>query len=107
MATTGSSVAELLRVMKRRGTALPLERIDSWYDHPGYLDALALRVKEALAKFAADAKPTLLVSAHGLPQHFIDDGDPYCEDIRVTIEGVRSRLPDLPHVLGYQSRVGP
>jgi ferrochelatase len=107
MATTGSSVAELLRVMKRRGLSLPLERIDTWYDHPGYLEAIARRVRDALAGFPSGARPTLLVSAHGLPQHFIDAGDPYCEHIDITVKGVLSRLPDLPHVLGYQSRVGP
>jgi ferrochelatase len=107
MATTGSSVAELQRVMKRRRTRLPLTRIDAWYDHPGYLDAIAHRVKVALEVHFPDARPTLLVSAHGLPKHFIDAGDPYCEHIRVTMEGVLARLPKLPHVLGYQSRVGP
>jgi len=107
IATTGSSVAELERVMRRRGTKLPLDRIDTWHDHPGYLDALALRVKEALARFKPDARPTILVSAHGLPKHFIEEGDPYLDHIRVTTEGVLRRLPDLPHVVGYQSRVGP
>ena len=107
MATTGSSATELARVMKQRGTKLQVDRIDTWYDHPGYLDALALRTREGLAKFGPDARPTLLVSAHGLPKHFIDAGDPYCEHIRITMEGLLRRLPELPYVLGYQSRVGP
>jgi ferrochelatase len=76
MATTGSSAGELARVMKRRRTKVPIDRIDTWYDHPGYLDALALRAREGLARFGPDAHPTLLVSAHGLPKHFIDAGDP-------------------------------
>ena len=107
MATTGSSAGELARVMKRRGTKLPLDRIDTWYDHPGYLDALAQRTRTALSVHFAGKRPTLLVSAHGLPKHFIEAGDPYCEHIRITMEGLLRRLPDLPHVLGYQSRVGP
>ena len=107
MATTGSSMAELVRVMRRRKTTLPLTRIETWYDHPGYLDALAGRVRGSLQTFPAGSRPMLLFSAHGLPKHFIEDGDPYCEQIAVTIEGVRARLPDLPHTIGYQSRVGP
>ncbi len=107
VATTGSSLAELERVMKRRGTKLPLDRIESWYDFPGYLEALALRAREGLARFQPGARPTILISAHGLPKQFIDDGDPYCEHIRVTIEGLLGRLPELPHIVGYQSRVGP
>jgi len=107
LATTGSSVAELTRVMKRRGTKLPLERIDTWYDHPGYLDALAHRARVALEVHFNGSRPTILVSAHGLPKQFIEDGDPYLDHIKVTTEGVLRRLPDLPHVVGYQSRVGP
>lgn len=107
VATTGSSMAELLRVMKRRKTRMPLTRIESWYDQPAYLDALASRVRACLDTFPSGSRPTLLFSAHGLPKHFIDDGDPYCEHIRVTLEGIRARLPELPWTLGYQSRVGP
>ena len=107
VATTGSSVAELLRVMKRRRTKLPLERVDQWYDHPAYIDAMVLLTREALAKFPPGASPTLLVSAHGLPRHFIDAGDPYCDHIKTTMERVLAQLPKLPHTLAYQSRVGP
>ena len=107
IATTGSSVNELVRVMKRRKTLLPLDRIDAWYNQPGYMDALAQRARAALATFPPDAKPTLLVSAHGLPQHFIDSGDPYCTHIKVTMKGLLERLPAMPSVLAYQSRVGP
>jgi ferrochelatase len=107
VATTGSSAAELGRAMKRNKIKLPLDSIETWYDHPGYLDALAHRTRTALERHFPDRRPTLLVSAHGLPKHFIDAGDPYCDHIRITMEGLLKRLPDLPHVLGYQSRVGP
>ena len=107
VATTGSSVAELQRAMKRSGTRLPLDVVDRWHDHPGYIQALALRAQAALGGFPQGARPTILVSAHGLPQHFIDAGDLYCDHIQTTMKAVLARLPDFPHVLGYQSRVGP
>ena len=107
MATTGSSMAELRRVMARRGTKLPLTTIETWYDHPGYLDALAARARDGLAGFAAGVRPTLLFSAHGLPKHFIDAGDLYCDHIEATMNAVLSKFPEHPHVLAYQSRVGP
>lgn len=110
MATTGSSLAELRRAMRRRRTALPLEAIESWYDHPGYLDAMAACARRAIAALPAGAEPTILVSAHGLPQHFIDAGDPYCDHIRATMNGIFARLPEtasMPKRLAYQSRVGP
>ena len=110
VATTGSSLAELRRALKRRRSSLPLEAIESWYDHPGYLDAMAACARRALADVPAGASPTILVSAHGLPQHFIDDGDPYCDHIQATMAGMFARLPEtaaMPKVLAYQSRVGP
>ncbi len=106
-ATTGSSLAELKRVMGRRGVRLPLDVIDRWYDHPGYIEALVLRTRAALAAFPEGVRPTILVSAHGLPQHFIDAGDPYCDHIAATMRAILARVPLLPNVLGYQSRVGP
>lgn len=116
VATTGSSVAELRRVLKRRGSKLPLETIEAWYDHPGYLDALAAPLRQAMGALprgtshAPGTKPTLLISAHGLPQHFIDDGDPYCDHIKATMAGLLARVPETagcPTILAYQSRVGP
>lgn len=110
IATTGSSVAELRRVLARRGSRLPLETIEAWYDHPAYLDAMAAPLRDALAALPSGTKPTILVSAHGLPQHFIDDGDPYCDHVKATMEGMLARVPEaggLPVALGYQSRVGP
>jgi ferrochelatase len=107
IATTGSSVNELVRAMKRRRIEMPLDRIDAWYNHAGYLDAMAARARDALAKFPDGATPTVLVSAHGLPRHFIDAGDPYCDHVKVTMQAVLDRLPRLPATLAYQSRVGP
>jgi ferrochelatase len=107
IATTGSSLAELRRRMKRRGSRLRLDVVDRWYDHPGYIDSLVRRARAALDQFPAGAAPTLLVSAHGLPQHFIDAGDPYCDHIQATMRAVLAQLPPLPHALAYQSRVGP
>jgi ferrochelatase len=107
IATTGSSVNELLRAMRRRKMMIPIDRIDAWYNHAGYLDAMAARARNALETFPRDATPTILVSAHGLPKHFIEAGDPYCGHIKVTMKGILERLPRLPATLAYQSRVGP
>jgi ferrochelatase len=107
IATTGSSVAELRRALRRRRMEHPLETIESWYDHPAYIDAMVARAHEAMTRVPPGKTPTILVSAHGLPQHFIDDGDPYCDHIRATMDAILARLPDCPHVLAYQSRVGP
>jgi ferrochelatase len=53
-------------------------------------------------------RAVVLFSAHGLPQKFIDQGDPYVAHIQTTRQGILQRL-DLPNrqLLAYQSRTGP
>jgi ferrochelatase len=102
-ATTGSSVSDLLRAMGRTGVLVKLALVDRYPDHPGYLDALAEKVREALRP-----ETTVLFSAHGLPERLVRSGDPYVREVERTVAGVRARLPaGTPWRLGFQSRVGP
>ncbi|HDS74579.1 MAG TPA: ferrochelatase, partial [Firmicutes bacterium] len=111
IATTGSSINELQRVIERDfASDFEITYITEWPELPGYLDALAAKIESALKEVSEDRrdKVTLLFSAHGLPVDFIDRGDPYIEHIETTIDGVMSRLERKPPwCLAYQSRVGP
>jgi ferrochelatase len=111
-ATTGSSERELARVLERpewRGR-FRVSGVDRYPEEPAYLDALAATVRESLAGFPAETRDgvVLLFSAHGLPQRFVDAGDPYVAETRATVRGVLERL-GVPnrHALAYQSRTGP
>jgi ferrochelatase len=111
-ATTGSSERELARVLARpewRGR-FRVSGVDRYPEEPAYLDALAATVRESLAAFPADRRDAvvLLFSAHGLPQRFVDAGDPYVAETQATVRGVLARL-GVPnrHALAYQSRTGP
>jgi ferrochelatase len=112
-ATTGSSRREFDRVLAKRvwqSFRFEVTHIDRYADDDRYLDAMAERVMEAWREIPADrrASTVLLFSAHGLPQKFIDAGDPYINDIEATRRGILSRV-NLPCrcVLAYQSRTGP
>ena len=108
--TTGSSEAELRRVLDDRAPGLELSVIRSWCDHPSYLDAQAQLVDEMLAELPADQvdRSLLVFSAHGLPQGIVDRGDPYLEEVAATVEGVTDRLKSpTEHVVAYQSKAGP
>jgi ferrochelatase len=76
----------------------------------GYLDAMAARVRKALASLpAARAREAfVLYSAHSLPMKIVEKGDPYPKEIEATVAGIRARLgiPN-PWALSFQSRVGP
>jgi ferrochelatase len=109
-ATTGSSEAELRRLLADRGPQTELVVIRSWCDHPSYLDVQAQLVDELLDELPDDrlAEALVVFSAHGLPQGVVDAGDPYTEEIEATVAGVVGRLRrPVHHVIAYQSRTGP
>lgn len=109
-ATTGSSVKDFQQVQAQVYPELKCTYIESWYDWPPYLDALAECVREGLERVEVQENappPTLLFSAHALPQKFIDRGDLYQKHVEQTVAGVMERVGDLPWEIGYQSRSGP
>lgn len=108
-ATTGSSVKDFERAAKSIHPGLEYRVIQEWYDWPGYLDALAARVREGLEQFheLSRNETLILFSAHALPQKFIDRGDPYLDHVLCTVRGVMERLDGNPWKVGFQSRTGP
>lgn len=112
-ATTGSSMREFLRTIDRpewRALNLDVTHVDRYAADPCYLDAMSENVIAAWERIPAGlrAETVLLFSAHGLPQKFIDEGDPYVDDIEATRLGILARLPfTAREVLAYQSRTGP
>ena len=112
-ATTGSSRNEFDRVLaspRWKDSRFAVTHIEHYAADPLYLDALAATVRDAWDRIPEPrrARTVLLFSAHGLPQRFIDEGDPYVEHIDATRFGVLERL-DLPNrqLLAFQSRTGP
>lgn len=106
-ATSGSSFNELERVRTLSPPLLEVLRIDPFYSHPLYIAALVDKIAEALSGFSDRKQVQLLFSAHGLPQSFIDSGDPYLDQIRATVGLVMEQFGDLCHHLAFQSRAGP
>ena len=87
-----------------------MTHIDRYPADPRYLDAMSDTVARAWDTIPANRRQdtVLLFSAHGLPQKFIDGGDPYADHIEATRRGILERVK-LPNrqVLAYQSRTGP
>lgn len=108
-ATTGSSVNDFRHTAARVYPALRYRVIESWYDWPGYLAALAGRVRAGLESFHELVRDEVQIvfSAHALPQKFIDRGDPYLDQVLATVKGVMAEFGERPWHLGFQSRSGP
>lgn len=106
-ATAGSGINELERVLALSGMKLELNYIRNFHDHPLYISALAEKVELGLSGFADRGKVQLVFSAHGLPQSFIDSGDPYLDQIQTTVRLTMERFGEISHHLAFQSRAGP
>ncbi len=88
-----------------RSIPVDVARIDSWKDDPGYLDTLEAKIRAGLARFAARgaAEVDLILTAHSLPSRILEWGDPYPDELQVTVRALKVRFPDLRSHLAYQS----
>lgn len=112
VATTGSSLNRLREVTAHYG--IETYTVLSWFDHPLYIDALVQSVVEGMKTFGGTSAAShltppgvhVLFSAHSLPMKFIEEGDPYVDQIKGTIDAVVRKI-DMPWSLSYQSKSGP
>jgi ferrochelatase len=102
--TSGSSISEFRKAASRYGMEIII--VDSWHNHPLYIEALVDVIKRGLASFERESNPHILFSAHSLPQKIIDQGDPYVDQTVETIREIEKLLPITWH-LSYQSKSGP
>ncbi len=115
ISTSGSSFRELKRLRQADPAfdRLPLRCIRSWYDHPGYIAAMAGLISGQIRAAAVPDQAHIFFSAHGVPKSYVEEaGDPYQREIEACVALIMQRLQlDLgfanPHTLAYQSRVGP
>jgi ferrochelatase len=78
-----------------------------YYDDPDYIDALAVSIDAHLATLPF--QPELIVASfHGMPQKYIDKGDPYQAQCIATTDALRKRmgLDASKLLLTFQSRFG-
>jgi len=115
ISTSGSSFRELQRLRNTDPafSRLPIRCIRSWYDHPGYIQALADLIACEITACEDPASAHIFFSAHGVPKSYVEDaGDPYQLEIVACSKLILQRLQQQlahsnPFTLAYQSRVGP
>ena len=79
--------------------------IKDWHLLPGYLEALAQRVRAALDRFpeCERAQVPVVFSAHSLPERILEMNDPYPDQLHATVKAVVQSLGEQPHAFAYQS----
>jgi ferrochelatase len=83
-----------------------LYRVEQYYDHPLWVEAVASSIREYRELNGAAEK--LIFSLHGIPERYVAQGDPYQDQCRKSVQAIVAALGlnDDEWLLTYQSRVG-
>ncbi|MBN2226133.1 MAG: ferrochelatase [candidate division Zixibacteria bacterium] len=106
-ATRGSIAHDLQKAVQRPEANNKIDVIEPYYDHPLYIKATVDLLHRALEKIDRDRPFRTVFTAHALPQSYIDNGDPYREQIDKTIALVLDQVALDNPVTSFQSKVGP
>lgn len=112
LTTTKGSLDRTRRAVARFAPAAELEEIQSWPDHPLFLQAHAELIRETMKHFHVHDKDTeihLVFSAHSIPEKLVTaEGDPYKSEMEKTVAGVIAASQwKGPWTLAWQSKLGP
>lgn len=105
-ATTASTFDAVTAELQTWRWIPELRFINKYHRHPGYIKALAASIREYQSQHG---QPQLLVmSYHGVPQRYLDNGDPYHCECHVTSRLVAEELglSKEQYKVTFQSRFG-
>lgn len=110
--TVESSVKDWRRAAAKAGLTAPTRTVCCYPTQPGWIEAQADLLSDALKGFDQGKPLRVLFSAHGLPKKVIAGGDPYQWQVEQTAQAVVDALQPaqrdgLDWLVCYQSRVGP
>lgn len=106
-ATTGS-IARLFQNRLKPEAVKKLKWVKSYPSHPAFIAVTQKAIRDFLeAQHLIEEETFFFFSAHGLPQEFIDEGDLYGYECRLSYENVLKGFPKAVGILAYQSKFGP
>jgi len=105
--TSATANDAAFRALMKMNWQPSIRTVPAYFEHPAYIAALANSVREA---YAVDTPPEkLVVSYHGVPERYRDEGDPYyCQCLKTT-RLLRAALgwPEGAIDSAFQSKFGP
>ncbi len=105
-ATTGSIARWFLSHLPK-ATVDKMRWVKSYAANRFYIDCCTKLIKEYYtSKNLLEEETVLFFSAHGLPQAFIDTGDPYQNECISSYEKMAVHFPQAKTLLAYQSQFG-
>ena len=104
--TTGAVFDVVTRELARLRYVPELCFVSDYHDHPGYIGALAAQVRKC---WAENGRAHLVLSNHGVPVKYVEQGDPYRGQVERTTALLVAALglSEADYSLSFQSRFGP
>jgi ferrochelatase len=105
-ATTGSTFDAIADEFKQRRWLPDFRFVSHYHDHSGFIHAITNRIKAHWAEHGRTDK--LLFSYHGMPQKYLENGDPYHCECHKTTRLIAEQLGLAPseYLTTFQSRFG-
>jgi len=105
--TTATVCDEVFRYLMTLRRQPALRILPAYYDDPYYIEVLASSLKAEL-KALPFAPDVIVASYHGMPQEYVQKGDPYESQCVTTTQLLRAQLgyDEKKLMLTYQSRFG-
>ncbi len=105
--TTAAVFDQVADFIKQTRNLPEIQLIKDYHQDDRYIDALASSIEKHWQKNGKSEK--LLLSFHGIPQIYVDKGDPYAQQVKNTVNKLAQKLnlADSEYQLCFQSRFGP
>jgi ferrochelatase len=99
------SIGAYFKEVEEANLPIVFSGVDNWHLLPGYLNAIAERVRAAQQRFPEKvrAEVPVIFTAHSLPEKILEWNDPYPTQLRETVSAVMEQLGSQPHEFAYQS----
>jgi protoporphyrin/coproporphyrin ferrochelatase len=104
--SVGKYMEQLHEGMEKAGSDIPVYEVHSWKDQPMFISGVSSRIRDALRKFPGDVRKDvpIVFTAHSLPTRILEWGDPYPDELRVSVEMVADRVRQRHWRFAYQSQ---
>jgi ferrochelatase len=101
---TGGYQLRVEQALAESGRRVPFDFIQSWFELPGFVQAVAENVRAAMRAFADPETVTLVFTAHSLPARILDEGDPYRDQLLQSSKLIAQLVPVRDWRFSFQSQ---